>query len=715
MIITDDKQDVSISGAESTSSFKIKASAKAFQILSSNLYSNPLGSMIRELSTNAYDAHIMVNKKDVPFHITLPNSLEPTFKIRDFGPGLSPEDMETVYTVIFESTKTNSNDMVGCLGLGSKSPFGVADSFTVISFYNNKKTIYSAFLDQDRIPTLAKFAEFDTDEPSGIEIEIAIKEADFRVFNREVNAQLKYFNVKPLVFGNEDFAWNLDEEYLYQGSNWKMVKNGSSNARVIQGQISYPINTRDLGQAFDNANDYIKEILSRPVLFTVNIGDVNIAPSREALTYDAKTCQNLINYAQIILDELPSKVAEQIISAPNEYQARLTYDKISNDFLRGYYRRAVLQEFLSGSNHILWNNIDVSSLHIKLLPDDIQSVVSFDAKYNNKRYSKNIWHPYKQYHNYNYNTQSSSADEEDFWQFSAKDLDSIRYIYLTDADKSVESRARQFALDNKLSQIVLINPVISKAELASKLGLFIDQIIDASTLPKVRREPREKKEEKSFFIQKFNRSHWSSSDKWQTITVDDIGSLSGFFVNVNNRDTFDMFNNRIDDLKSIVRGAIDLKILKDDVVIYGLKKQNQARPHKLKCLVTEIKKKSKKISLGNKYEFGDNTMVVYKLLNCSEKLPQLLNLIHDSSPIHEVITALLDSRSSKFSNDASRLIKSLQLNDDVIDMSHLGALVDHKYSMIGQVGYYFEPSTLASYIAQIDALSELKSDIIPKC
>ena len=89
MIITDEKQQVLVAGAQSVDAFTIKASAKAFQILSSNLYSNPLGSMIRELSTNAYDAHVMVGKADEPFHLTLPNSLEPSFKIRDFGPGLS--------------------------------------------------------------------------------------------------------------------------------------------------------------------------------------------------------------------------------------------------------------------------------------------------------------------------------------------------------------------------------------------------------------------------------------------------------------------------------------------------------------------------------------------------------------------------------------------------------------------------------------------------
>jgi hypothetical protein len=266
MIITDEKQQVLVAGAQSVDAFTIKASAKAFQILSSNLYSNPLGSMIRELSTNAYDAHVMVGKADEPFHLTLPNRLEPSFKIRDFGPGLSHNDIMNIYTTFFESTKTNSNDMVGCLGLGSKSPFGVSDSFTVTSFFQGEKTIYSAFLNEDRIPSIALFHKEPTDEPNGLEIEVAISADDFRVFNREVNGQLKYFKTKPLVFGNSNFEWNVEEEYLYSGSNWKMVKGGGS-PRVVQGQIQYPINVRNMGKEFDEASEVVRELLNEFMVF----------------------------------------------------------------------------------------------------------------------------------------------------------------------------------------------------------------------------------------------------------------------------------------------------------------------------------------------------------------------------------------------------------------------------------------------------------------
>ncbi len=57
-ILSNDKRDVSISNDFKTSEFKIQASAKAFEILSSNIYTNKVRAVIREYNCNAYDAHV---------------------------------------------------------------------------------------------------------------------------------------------------------------------------------------------------------------------------------------------------------------------------------------------------------------------------------------------------------------------------------------------------------------------------------------------------------------------------------------------------------------------------------------------------------------------------------------------------------------------------------------------------------------------------------
>ena len=112
MKISSVARDVETSGLESQSSFTIKASPKAFAILSSGLYSDKIKAIIRELACNALDSH-KAAKQDKPFDIHLPGSWSSEFKIRDYGTGLSKESILKLYTTYFESTKQDSNDYIG--------------------------------------------------------------------------------------------------------------------------------------------------------------------------------------------------------------------------------------------------------------------------------------------------------------------------------------------------------------------------------------------------------------------------------------------------------------------------------------------------------------------------------------------------------------------------------------------------------------------------
>lgn len=109
---------VEMSGVCSTKQFTIQATAKSFQILSDGLYSNKIRAIIRELSTNAYDSHVAAGKAQVPFTVNIPNVLAPWFSVRDYGVGLSHDEVLSIYTSYFTSTKSDSDDFVGALGLG---------------------------------------------------------------------------------------------------------------------------------------------------------------------------------------------------------------------------------------------------------------------------------------------------------------------------------------------------------------------------------------------------------------------------------------------------------------------------------------------------------------------------------------------------------------------------------------------------------------------
>jgi len=98
MIINSTPQNQAIvSNVSEVGEFRIRNSAKAFNILSSGLYANKIRAIIRELSCNATDSHVAAGRAGTAFDVHLPNALEPYFSIRDYGTGLSHDQVTSIY------------------------------------------------------------------------------------------------------------------------------------------------------------------------------------------------------------------------------------------------------------------------------------------------------------------------------------------------------------------------------------------------------------------------------------------------------------------------------------------------------------------------------------------------------------------------------------------------------------------------------------------
>jgi hypothetical protein len=204
--------------------FQIKANRQAFTILSSGLYNDKILACIRELSCNALDSHIQAGKKDEPFEVHLPTVLEPWFSVKDSGVGLDHVDLLELYCTYFASNKNDSNDTVGALGLGSKSPFCYTDGFTVTSCYNGKKRIYDAHLG-DGGPEALLLAETDTDEPNGLEVQFPVKSNNVWEFETKAKVAFEFFN--PLPTFNKEIDIHKTE-YLLRTSDWGSSQNSGS-------------------------------------------------------------------------------------------------------------------------------------------------------------------------------------------------------------------------------------------------------------------------------------------------------------------------------------------------------------------------------------------------------------------------------------------------------------------------------------------------------
>lgn len=347
MIVESAKRDVTTHGIISSNKYKINASAKAFKLLYSSPYKNKIQAIVRELSCNAYDSHVAANKKDTPFFIHSPVILEPFFLIRDYGTGLSKKQIEEIYVTYFLSTKDDSNDYVGALGLGSKSPYSYTDSYTVVSYYCGKKYTYFAAIDENNEPTINLVSEIDTDEINGLEVIVPVQKNDFYLFEKEIRNVLRWFETKPLTNNNMEF--NAPTPIL-SGDTWEVYLDYSVPTGILMGSVLYPIDRTqlqyDIFKSFANS--------SKSLIIKANIGDVDITLGREELSYDKKTIEWLTGIILKIRSEYISAVNNKIEKTDNLLDALIEYNKC---YVSAFIPNGLISEI---KNHQIFNGIGIT-------------------------------------------------------------------------------------------------------------------------------------------------------------------------------------------------------------------------------------------------------------------------------------------------------------------------------------------------------------------
>ena len=330
MILNEVKKDVAVAGNFKTSSFKIAASAKAFDILSSNIYTHKVRAVIRELSCNAHDAHIEAGN-DQPFDVHLPTSLEPWFSVRDYGVGLSEQDVREIFTTYFCSTKTGSNDYIGALGLGSKSPFCLVDSFTVVSYFNNLKQSYSCYRDEDGEPQIALLTSESTSAPRGLEV---IVNVDGRVseFIEEATNVYQYFQSVPNINLNE-CKYDLEarrNSYIFD-NGMIGIKSGWGSLKAVMGNVAYEIPS-------EMSHDIVGYV-------RFDLGELSFDPGRENLSLDTKTKETLTAKMEEVRSQLKDYLIKEIEKEPTIYTKAVKLESLRTGYT-GRIISAHLSDFL---------------------------------------------------------------------------------------------------------------------------------------------------------------------------------------------------------------------------------------------------------------------------------------------------------------------------------------------------------------------------------
>jgi len=303
------------------------------QILSSNLYSKPLNSFLREIISNAVDSHKEAGTKD-PIILDIGKSNGKYYiRIQDFGTGISRERFNAIYKFIGSSTKRDSDEFIGSFGLGKFSTLSVSDSCTITSICDGEKVKYLMYKDGMAINIDEVSAE-PTKERNGVEVYV------------QPNIEIDYSRLKEALmdlafFDNVYINLNLNEAfpqyYSYNYSKFKDLKDFvtefnskktliyktfkvsgvelNSEFCVLLGNVMYRI---DYAHKYDHGDAWRNVYGNVALVPRFEIGELSVTPNREELLYDAKTEAALKKRFAEVDDEL-ADLLKKDLSGDQDY------------------------------------------------------------------------------------------------------------------------------------------------------------------------------------------------------------------------------------------------------------------------------------------------------------------------------------------------------------------------------------------------------------
>lgn len=328
--------------------FSIANTPEFFSILSSNLYSNPVLAVIRETLTNAYDAHLQNNITE-PVKVTVEtlkgNAVKSTYKltVRDYGTGIDPEKIHDIYCTYGNSNKRDT-ELTGGFGLGCKSPFAVAESFLVTSFFSGSKNMY-LMSKKEGVPTYTLLSS----EPStehGLEVEIVFNEQNL---NKNIIDRIKAFayfcDININLNGEDLLRLNIKEPGVYivryeyypktLPSHTSIIPNNDFKDDILirYGNNLYAHKITGKRNAYDklqaginslfyrirNSNKQNNDVYSFKVLIVAEPNSLDVTPSRESLNYTYRTINTIEYYWFNKIDKYISDTIKNTDSILDKY------------------------------------------------------------------------------------------------------------------------------------------------------------------------------------------------------------------------------------------------------------------------------------------------------------------------------------------------------------------------------------------------------------
>ena len=281
------------------------------QLLSTNLYSKPIDSFLREIVSNAWDSHVEAgNTEPILLEIGTDTEGKHYCRIQDFGIGLSPERFNDIYRNIGSSTKRADNTQIGGFGIGRFSALAYSGSVYLTSNHDGIKYKYLMYKDGNIIK-IDELFNAPTEDANGLEVMVYVRDQDIDSFKRAIKAQLPYFENLYLSFdrynsgswyqndGIKNFVNNFNNLRIKKYKHFSVNSFGETDTTTLcLGKIQYPLNKSAL------LNTSFKFDENYPIAVNFEIGDLEVTPNREQILYTRNNVKKIEEKLDLVQEEI---------------------------------------------------------------------------------------------------------------------------------------------------------------------------------------------------------------------------------------------------------------------------------------------------------------------------------------------------------------------------------------------------------------------------
>jgi hypothetical protein len=300
------------------------------QMLSKNLYSDSIGSTIRECASNALDSHRRAGSEQPIIVSFKRNSQADTyeFAVEDFGIGLDADDVRNIISKYGKSTKRNSNTELGMMGLGFKAPLAYSSSFYFVARKDYMERKYMMYEGEDT-NSIDLLYEKPTAEPNGVKIIVPVDWSNRYNFHNKIKEQLAYF--ESVYFDVEPMgSYNVPNDFtIHRAEHFQYSQIATSNEmHLCLDNVSYPIDWDKLG---------IDRIRMKIALrFSLSDG-LFPTPNREAIRYTKEAKETILKKIATVANVFMDKFNDAI-TTQSDIKAIMEFYSQNSKHIKSWYK-----------------------------------------------------------------------------------------------------------------------------------------------------------------------------------------------------------------------------------------------------------------------------------------------------------------------------------------------------------------------------------------